>query len=183
MFSIGVDLGRRRDPSAIAVAERKDAEPEIVVVRFLERVQLRTPYSAVARRVAAVARHPALAGSHKKVIVDGTGVGDAVLEMLREARPGCEIRPVVMTGGGAAKRHGDWESVPRVDLLARVQAGLECGWLRIARVMPERERLMREMTLLGSGEHDDLVIAVALAVWGAKRETQYGERNIRLPIY
>ena len=44
MFSIGVDLGRRRDPSAIAVAERKDAEQGIVVVRFLERVQLWTPY-------------------------------------------------------------------------------------------------------------------------------------------
>ena len=105
------------------------------------------------------------------------------MEMLREAKPGCEIRPVVITGGGAAKQHGDWESVSRVDLLARVQMGLEYGWLRIARVMPERERLIKEMTQLGSGELDDLVIAVALAVWGAKRETQYGERNVRLPIY
>ena len=106
-----------------------------------------------------------------------------MVEMLRAEKPGCELTPVVITGGHAGRREGGWEMVPKVDLLAAMQASLENGQLRILRGMRETERLMREMIALGGSEHDDLVIAVALAAWGARSGTMYGFRSEFIPVY
>src|SRR5579862_498319 len=207
MISIGVDLGQRRDPSAIAVIEKVEflagqfhTRPQIMggrahsggydlrqgemVVRHLERVPLGTPYSQVVKRVAEMTRHPSLGNVRRKLIVDATGVGAPVVEMLRAQRPACEMTPVVITGGNAARRDGNgWEMVPKVELLAAMQASLENGQLRIARKMSETERLVKEMIGLGGSEHDDLAMAVALAVWGAKTGTTYGFRSGFFPVY
>lgn len=76
-------------------------------------------------------------------------------------------------------------SVPKRDLIAGVQVLLEQGELRIARDLRDTGALVRElldvrMTMSsagrvrlgadGAGEHDDLVIALALACWMAKRK-------------
>jgi hypothetical protein len=207
MISIGVDLGQRRDPSAIAVIERVEwiagrfsVTPQIMggrpyhggyelqnddmVVRHVERVPLGTPYSQVAKRVAEVSRHSCLGSVQRKLMVDATGVGAPVIEMLKAAKPMGEMTPVVITGGSAGRRSGDgWEMVPKVDLLGEMQAALESGRLRIARAMRETERLVKEMVNLGGSEHDDLAMAVALAAWGARKGVKYGFRSERLPIY
>src|SRR5260370_19971340 len=116
MISIGVDLGQRRDPSAIAVIERPEwvagrfhmvspfaTEQRLMqgtmVVRHLERVKLGTPYPQVVKRVVAVARHPCLGNARRKLLVDATGVGAPVVDMLRAEKPGCDLTPVVITGG------------------------------------------------------------------------------------
>ena len=58
MFYVGVDLGQRVDFTAVAVVEREEMprawmEPlyKGLAVRWLERMPLGTPYTAVARRV------------------------------------------------------------------------------------------------------------------------------------
>jgi hypothetical protein len=201
MISIGVDLGQRRDPSAIAVVERPEwvagrlqtvrqmvTDQRLMrgdmVVRHLERVKLGTPYSQVVKRVVEVARHPCLGSVRRKLLVDATGVGAPVIEMLRAERPGCELTPVVITGGHSGRRDGGgWEMVPKTDLLAATQASLENGQLRIARDMRETGRLVQEMVSLGGSEHDDLAMAVALAVWGAKTGVMYGYRREFFPVY
>jgi hypothetical protein len=126
----------------------------------------------------------------RQLVVDATGVGMPVVDMLRAAEPDCELTPVPFTDG--AEQHfanGVWH-VPKVDLLAGVQAALETGELRIARRMRETPTLVQEMMdvrvkLRGSGgirlgadgfgQHDDLVLAVSLACWAARRGT-VGER-------
>ena len=201
MISIGVDLGQRRDPSAIAVIERPEwvagrwqaVRPMVtdqrlmrgdMVVRHLERVKLGTPYSQVVKRVVEVARHPCLGNARRRLLVDATGVGTPVIEMLRAERPGCEMTPVLITGGHSGRRDGNgWEMVPKTDLLATVQANLENGQLRIARNLRETGRLVQEMLSLGGSEHDDLAMAVALAVWGVKTGLMYGFRSEFLPVY
>jgi hypothetical protein len=85
--------------------------------------------------------------------------------------------------------------VPKRDLMAGVQVLLEKGELKIARRMKETGPLVRELTdvrlTAGSGgrlrmgadrpgQHDDLVMALALACWRAKR-TQIGFGTRRLP--
>jgi hypothetical protein len=85
--------------------------------------------------------------------------------------------------------------VPKRDLLAAVQVLLERGELRLAKGLRELGPLMRELTDVrstagvggrvrlgadGCGEHDDLVIALALACWRAKRG-QIGFWTGRLP--
>jgi hypothetical protein len=77
------------------------------------------------------------------------------------------------------------------DLIAGAQVALDNGELRIARRLKELGSLVRELVNVrmtdspgmgrvrigadGGGEHDDLVIAVALACWRAKR-SPVGER-------
>ena len=86
-------------------------------------------------------------------------------------------------------------SVPKRDLIAHVQVLLERDELRIARRMPDAGSLVRELLDMqsttttsgrrrlgadGHGQHDDLVIALALACWRA-RMPQIGHRMTPLP--
>ncbi len=193
--------GRGRITAAIAVVERMDrrgvsgAGVSQLAVRHLERVPLGTPYPGVVERVREIVRQPELAGQCA-LAVDATGVGAPVVDMLRAARLGCEMAAVTITGGEqAASDRGTAWSVPKRDLMAGVQVLLEQGELKIARGLREtgsagagadgcavdgegsgRVRLGAD----GCGEHDDLVIALALACWRAKRP-QIGFGPGRLP--
>jgi len=81
--------------------------------------------------------------------------------------------------------------VPKLDLLAGLRGLLERGELVIARGMRETGTLLRELGDVraevksrgrvrlgadGFGQHDDVVIAVALACWAAGKET-HGEHG------
>ncbi len=68
--------------------------------------------------------------------------------------------------------------VPKKALLRPLVASTEEGRLKVAKGLPEAEALLRELEAFrrritesghsafeGVGEHDDLVIAVALACW------------------
>jgi hypothetical protein len=68
---------------------------------------------------------------------------------------------VLITGGQGERFDGKVWHVPKLDLLARLQGLLEQKRLRIARRMSGRLRVGAD----GAGEHDDLALAVALAVW------------------
>ncbi len=150
-------------------------------MRHLERVALGTPYPGVVTRVREIVRKI----GDCALAVDGTGVGAPVVDMLRAARLGCDIAAVTITGGEKQRNNGAaaW-SVPKRDLLALVQVLLERNELRLAKGLRELAPLVRELTDVrstmkasgrerlgadGCGEHDDLVIALALACWRAQR--------------
>ena len=179
MFFIGLDLGQRRDYSAVAVVEKT----ERLHVRHLERLALGTPYAMVAGRVSEMVRHPALRGN-ARLVVDATGVGAPVVEMLRSVRLPCRVTAVTITGGEQAHGRGEDWHVPKKDLLGGVRVLLEEGQLKICRELEEAAALVRELTDIrvrrravgqaamgadGAGEHDDLSLAVALACWRARR--------------
>ncbi|HYA16606.1 MAG TPA: hypothetical protein VEF06_04025 [Bryobacteraceae bacterium] len=179
---MGLDLGQRRDHSAIAVVERSEAlppwqglAPRELRLRLVERVPLGTPYPAVVERVKAIATSARVKGD-LRLAVDATGVGAPVVDLLRTARLGFEVTAVTMTGGERATNAGSRWNVPKRDLMAGVQVLLERGELRIARGMRDTPALIRELmdvrastrSAEGGGEHDDLVVAVALACWRAK---------------
>jgi hypothetical protein len=195
MFYAGLDLGQRRDYSAIAVVERQEMMRAFqtplfraLLVRHVERIPLGTPYPQVVGRVRDIVRSGELRGQCA-LAADGTGVGAPVVEMLRAAEMGCEITAVTITSGERAHSYyaagGTAWHVPKQDLLAGVQVLLERGELKIAkglrdagslvkelldvRVTPGRTGRMR-MGADGCGEHDDLVIALALACWRASRK-------------
>jgi hypothetical protein len=181
MFYMGLDLGKLRDFTAIAVVERAPVTG-ILDVRFLERVALGTPYTRIVKRVEELTRHPDIAGCH--LTVDATGVGVPVVEALRGAALGSRgMTAVTITGGEKARSVsygvGEHWNVPRTDLLGGVQVLLERGELRIAKSMREAGSLVRELLSMrrpgaeaaaGAGAgHDDLVLAVSLACWQARR--------------
>ena len=96
---IGVDIGQRRDPTAIAVVEvelrpvalpeeRLKSEESHYLVRFLGRLPLGTPYPEVAGRITKLCEQvKARSGRAPILYVDATGVGLPVVDQLRASRP------------------------------------------------------------------------------------------------
>jgi hypothetical protein len=176
-------LGQKTDHSAIAVVE-KGGYPvaDEILVRYVERIPLNTPYPGVVERIGEILTCEELRGNCL-LTVDATGVGAPVVDMLQSARVGCSLKAVTITGGERAT--GD--SIPKRDLIAGLQVLLESGKLRIGR-LKEAARLKTELldmrtSLRARSEHDDLVIALALACWRAKErktESMYGTRPLPL---
>jgi len=194
MFHIGLDLGQRRDHSAIAVVERIEyrtaysgVERGPAVVRYLERVPLGTPYPEVVAHVRAIALSPPLSG-RCALVADATGVGAPVVEMLRDAGLGCELSAVTLTSGdheSSRRQNGfTWYNVPKKDVFGELLVLLERNELRIPTRLKETGSLVRELSdirltrtetgtaRLGadqSGQHDDLAMALALALWKGRK--------------
>jgi hypothetical protein len=178
---VGLDLGQKRDHTAIAVVERLKGR---LMVIHLERVALGTSYPDIVARLRELVRSDVLQG-RCAVVVDATGVGAPVVDLMQAAGLGCEVTAVTITSGERESWHAPVWSVPKRKLIAGVQVALERGQLRIARRMREVGALMRELVDVrmttgrgagrvrigadGYGEHDDLVIALALACWRAKK--------------
>ena len=201
MLYAGLDLGQRHDHSAIAVVERMNAyrafeTPSLhsLIVRHIERAPLGMPYPQVVARVKEVVR-AGIAEGGCALAVDATGVGAPVVDMLRGAALGCELTAVSITGGDRERYAGGVWNVPKKDLVAGLQVLLERGELQIARGLGHAGALLKELTDVkavmgaggrirmgadGAGQHDDLVIALALACWRSRRK-QVGFGTRRLP--
>ena len=194
-YFVGVDLGQSRDFTAIAVVERSVRTgvwdpvmagwPKVVALelRYLERMALGTPYPEVVERVAQVTRSGALRGCCH-LAVDGTGVGRPVVDLLKRARPDCVLLPAIITGGDRETNDGGYYRIPKRDLIVQLQVLVQCGALRIAAGLEHATTLVAEMQAMRvkvtpagheqygawrEGTHDDLVFAVALACWAAKK--------------
>ena len=150
--------------------------PPIYQVGYLERVPLGTPYPAI---VAHVGRLLTKLPGRPQLIIDFTGVGRPIFDMF--VCSGIYPIGVLITGGTAVTRDRRTYTVPKLILVSRLQALLHQGHLKILRELPEAETLVRELqdfrmefTAAGhltfnarSGKHDDLVLALAIAVWRA----------------
>ena len=148
-------------------------------VRHLERLPPATPYPEVFARLTEVFAAPPLRDS--RLVVDYTGVGRPVLNMLRKARVGAKVTPMFVTTGkhSSPDERGGW-SVPRQELAATLQVLLQARRLRVAPALPEAAMLAKElaasqvkvseaaemeMDAWRQGTRDDLVLAVAVAAW------------------
>ncbi|MBI2389498.1 MAG: hypothetical protein HYV09_07870 [Deltaproteobacteria bacterium] len=179
-FCTGVDLGQARDHTAIVIVERVTGSPETYHVRHAERPPLGTAYPAVVSRVASILASAPMCGV-SSLVVDASGVGRPVVDLFVAAG----LRPigVTITAGATASGGGTEHRVPKRDLCALLQVLLQGRRLRIAAAMAERAALVEELLAFrvkidgatardsygaGSGTHDDLVMALALACWGAR---------------
>ena len=195
-YFVGLDLGQCHDFTAIAVLERAELSGEwdaamyawrktiALRLRHLERVALGTPYTEVVERVRAVTRSADLL-ERCQLIADATGVGRPVMDMLRRADLGCSrLWPVAITSGDLETNADGHYRVPKRDLIVGLQVLLQQRGLQIAAGLKFGPVLAREMAEMRvkitpsgneqygawrEGEHDDLVLAVALAGWGARK--------------
>jgi hypothetical protein len=182
-FFAGVDLGQKRDPTALAVVERGEADG-VLRLRHLERMPLGLPYTEVVERLRGRLRSRQLSGGERHVVVDGMGVGSAVVDLLRREDLRSELWPVTITAGGRERYADGYFRVPKRKLIVGLEVLLEQGRLLIAEGMRDGAALVNEMAEMrvkrtGSaretygvwriGKHDDLVLAVALACWGVRR--------------
>jgi hypothetical protein len=195
-FFLGLDLGQSHDFTALSIVERAELRGQWDPVRFghivhvelhlrhLERIPRGTPYPEVVRRVAHIVRTSAIAGQ-SELLVDATGVGRPVVDLLRETHLDSRLSPVNITSGLAESLAGNgYANVPKRDLIVGLQLAFQKGALRIAGHSPYTKIFLEEMTNMrikmssngteqfgawAAGEHDDLVCAVALSCWGTRR--------------
>ncbi len=165
-------------------------------VRHLERPPLGTPYTDVVARVVELVK---TLGGNPVLAVDATGVGRPVIDMLwktlGEDLEGTNIYvdrcAVTITGGDSVTKNPDGGlRVPKRDLISATLVLLQNGRLKIADALPLKDVLVKELLNFRvkinistahdsyeawrEGDHDDLVLAVALSCWA-------GERFLRKP--
>jgi hypothetical protein len=211
-YVVGLDLGQAQDYTALAVLERSRWVPEPLVTygamgrvetiagpttlfppaserryaaRHLERFPLGTSYPAIVDRVVALFARVPLTNS--TLAVDETGVGRAVVDLLRKARPRCTLRPITITAGNAVVPDGAGWHVPKKELVGNLQVLLQSRRLQVARTLPDAAVLIQELEAfrvkITAAAHeifeawrerdkDDLVLAVAMAAWVGERGMQ-----------
>lgn len=182
-FYLGLDLGQASDYTAIVILERVAGDPASYHLRHIERPRLGTPYPAIVARVKELTETDPLTGKCT-VVADATGVGAAVIDMLRAAH--LPLVPVTITAGDVATcERGAWR-VPKRDLVAALLTTLQTERLKIAEGLALAPTLIAELfafrvkidaatahdsySAWREGDHDDLVLAAALATWYARRE-------------
>jgi len=118
-FFVGLDLGQVCDFSTLAVIDRVELKGEwdaaafawkkriMLRLRHLERIPLGTPYPDVVSRVADVMRQVAAEGNCE-LVVDGTGVGRPVVDLLRRSGLPCNLRAAIVTGGISEHQSPTW---------------------------------------------------------------------------
>ncbi len=171
---------RRRPYSGLQFIEPHEPVYEVV---HLERLPLGSRYPDIVDRVQTLLTASPLR-DNALLAVDATGVGAPVVDMLKNM--GLSFKSVVITGGEREVRDGDTYRVPKRDLVAAPQVLLQSRRLKIAPSLPEARTLTEELLNFRyeitrsandaygawrEGDHDDLVLAVALAVWAIERPT------------
>jgi hypothetical protein len=193
-IAVGVDVGQKRDPTAVAVLEVEERPrsadghsrlDDYYVVRFLERLPLGTPYPDVACRVAGILTkldERAAMRVRPSVYLDATGVGQPVVDLLTAT--GVTATPVYFTHGDRCTPRQDGTVVlGKALLVSQLQVLLQSGRVLLPRTMEARvlaeellnfelrvdEKANESFGAFKVGTHDDLVSALGLAVMAGQR--------------
>ena len=146
--------------------------------RYLERLPFGLDYPAMVEHVRRLVHHPEMQESPVTLVMDATGVGRSVMDLLRVASLPCRHIPVTITGGDRESHEAGAWRVPKRDLITGLLVLFQGAKIDICGHLPESETLVKELAnmrikvSLGGhdsygawreGEHDDLVLAAALA--------------------
>lgn len=206
-FVAGLDVGQINDPTAFAVVEvikayptypelpdvaaHARAQPIKYHLRALERFPLHMRYPEQVRRVAELMRKPQIPDA--QLYMDRGGVGLGPFDMLKEARVR-NLHGVMITAASAeaTQQPYGW-NVGKSELVNKVLILMQTKQLQFEQSLPEVGILENELLEFqakfrpsGSidfnareGQHDDLVLAVALAVFGATRPVPIHSLDVR----
>ncbi len=150
----------------------------IYTVRFLERLPLGMPYPRIADRLVQIAEGVRfkLPEASIRLYVDQTGVGQPVVDQLRE-KISHPLIGVTLAAGERLTVRGDEARLGKAYLVSRLQVLLQNGQIRLPKTA-ESEQLAHELLdfeikvdqdgqdrygAFRVGSHDDLVIALGLA--------------------
>jgi hypothetical protein len=191
-YFMGLDLGQQHDPTALATVRRsrryefyghpkrpaRRLLSEVYQLGYLERLPLGTHYPVIVGHVGRLLQRQTWVGN-VELSIDATGVGRPVCDMFERA--GFQFKAVTIVGGDTETHDGDNYRVPKIKLVSQLQALLHEGRLQIQKDLIDAEALVRELqdfrvthTDSGrmqfgarEGKYDDLVLALAIAVWDA----------------
>jgi hypothetical protein len=201
---LGLDLVKQQDPSALSLLEYLapgpawidsvlgpqplKKEPRLYHIRALRRWPLQTGYLDVVANLVRIAKSGILPNV-SLLVVDCTGVGDAVweslvMEMCLARAPFNLVGVTITPGDGFRQRegqHGRW-NVAKFSLASTLTVLLESRRLLAAPTLPEGRTFIKELenfttkiTPAGNetfeaarGAHDDVCMATATAAWAAE---------------
>lgn len=193
-YFMGVDLAQSRDYTAFAILEQIEQPVpmvgkerifveryEIVYhLRYLHRPPQGTKYPEIVRMTKQILEDPKMSGK-TALVVDATGVGRPVVDLMKDA--GLIPVSVTITAGTQAVSGKDGYHIPKRDLVSALQVLLHTRRLKTGNT-PESKALVEELETFKvktstagkdrfeawrNTEHDDLVLATALAAWFAQR--------------
>jgi hypothetical protein len=196
---IGLDLGQQSNYTAMACLEQtwqaspRGAPEAHYACRYLARWR-QVSYPEQVTQVATLLAAPEL--EDRALIVDQTGVGRAVFDMLKDA--GLDPIGVSIHGGDTVTHQGAEYRVPKRDLVATVAVLLQARRLTISKALPLAATLTHELlnfrvtidprtahdsyAAWREADHDDLVLAVALACWAGEQDIGAPLPNFTIPI-
>ena len=190
---IGLDIGQMSDHSAYVLAGCWPQAGNAIGVIGIKRFPLGMPLMQVAEEAAGLARK-----SNARIVCDlsnNSGFAQLLAPLLGE-RPANRLLAAVITAMGthaaqavpmAITINGKTAGIPRItlskrELVEQIGAELDAGSLRLSKtgdweaLRHELGRLQRVARQSGSvsyqaaaGEHDDLVTALSLALYGCRR--------------
>ena len=190
-YFLGIDLGQRRDHSAIAILERhtrltgerdpvsyRALDVTTLVLRHIERFPLNMPYPELIWKIKDLLANPNIERDHR-IAIDATGVGGPFLDFLRQNGVNRNLFPISITAGETQSVHHNTHHIPKRDLLTNLQLLLQNRALKISTHLPHAPILRNELTNLRrhtgthgetydpdrAAQHDDLLMALALAAW------------------
>lgn len=206
MYYLGVDFGSQQDYTALALVKRNDVvkasqnaagmitqesvKSEYQLL-FLERMELGTPYTQIVAHLKSIIMDEELRG-RVTVVADATGVGLPVIQMMRESAISPLIAISVHGGNSINEKQGGY-SVPKRDLVSSLLVVVQSRRLRVAGGIAHRQQLVHEMQsfkmkqtahnndtyeALMEKDHDDLVNALAYAVWYPERTMGSGATSL-----
>lgn len=201
-FIISADLGQAFDYTAISIIERiirgrgamglNYAGERALYLRHIERPMRGTEYPAIVDRLIELYRSKPLAGADKAVVIDFTGLGRPVYDLMKLLGFNRSLNAISITGGNDPTYTNGHHNVPKRDLITNLQVLLQNNQLRIAKGLKEANALIEELanfqtkisdngkdTYNGrSGVHDDIVLSVAMGAWLAcNRRMRVGQDN------
>jgi hypothetical protein len=182
-FTGGLDLGQAQDPTCLSLVQVGPGRAPAFACRYLKRYPLGTRYPDIVRDVKETLGRPPVSG-RVGLAIDATGVGAGVVDLCLEAGLPGKVVPICITSGHHASADSrGYLCVPKASLVAAVQLALQSRRLTVASELPDAPVLMRELqnfrmryTQAASvtwsareGEHDDMVLSLALALWLAEQ--------------
>lgn len=188
---LGLDIGKRQDHTAIVVLElrwaygskdnitQKIPEHPTLVLRYATRLALDTETTQIPQLVRETLQRfaPRYGEPSRidKLLIDATGIGHTVVELIRQNQTKAQIQPVMLTNGHVERHLKDgYLSLPRPDMLNSLKMVFELGNIKMEPSAPGFVDMERELIQFQpSGdqqEHDDLVMALAMAVWQAAKD-------------
>jgi len=184
-YYVGCDLGEVQDYSTVSVIERNvvfHKERSVFIseysVKELIRFPLRTPYPDVAKQVKVIFENPYIS-TYGELIVDQTGVGRPVIEMMEQE--GLNPLGITITGGNDVLKTVDGYNVPKKSIVSAFLIMLQSAQVHVSNKLKLAKAFKKELEAFkvkintrtgheiyeGEGEHDDLVMCVAIPLWYA----------------
>jgi hypothetical protein len=210
VLALGVDLAQARDKTAMVAVEswRPEVEPtmeEMVAlanmdpIGTLRRKRPRVPRPEVHHQITHIAQlrpgvsypeqamwiiqaaHALSYEERATVYVDATGVGRAVVDLLRRDCPFPIVAVTITPGGAVTKKGKDW-SVAKTELISALEVVLSTRRLSADPGVDNAGLLLKQLKAFGyvlgetgrpkfegKGSHDDITMALALAIFAGER--------------